>query len=310
MSFADTYFEVDRESEVKSSSLAQRVRELDRVDTATLMTLILLIIAGPSDWYAKIPITTMAVAGLLYRPLRNGAVFWSFVTTLVLTSNFFNYYTADNHKHLMGIWCLGVCLSTYVQDRERFLSAVARSLLGVSFLLAVIWKLVADDFMTGDVMRFELLFDDRFSTVANWIAQVRVDDLEANRKAHALLMNGEIRAGVQATLSYSGGVDLVARGMTWWTIAIEGAVALTFLWPGERGPASLRDLPLLAFLATTYPVATVVGFGYTLAILGISQSVRRAPWVTVAYAALFIVIFAFQIPVGDMASAVLDGSKR
>jgi len=58
----------------------------------------------------------------------------------------------------------------------------------------------------------------------------------------------------------------------------------------------LRDPCLLLFLATTYAVATVVGFGWVLAGMGLAQSASRLP-----YVAVLLLIEAYTAPWSSLA---------
>jgi hypothetical protein len=85
--------------------------------------------------------------------------------------------------------------------------------------------------------------------------------------------------------------------MTWWTVAVEGAVALTFLWPVGRGLSKVRDATLLTFCVTTYAVATVAGFGWLLLALGIAQCQPERRTTQLCYLAVFVLILFYrQVP--------------
>jgi hypothetical protein len=85
--------------------------------------------------------------------------------------------------------------------------------------------------------------------------------------------------------------------MTWWTVAIEGFLALAFLWPRDRGLSRLRDAALLVFCATTYAAATVEGFGWLLIAMGVAQCPPERPRTRGLYLAAFaLILFYREVP--------------
>ena len=85
--------------------------------------------------------------------------------------------------------------------------------------------------------------------------------------------------------------------MTWWTVFLEGAVAVAFLWPLERGVSRGRDALLLLFCVTTYAVAPVEGFGWLLIAMGVAQCAPERRRTRLLYLAVFaLVLFYRDVP--------------
>jgi len=81
----------------------------------------------------------------------------------------------------------------------------------------------------------------------------------------------------------------VAMAATWLTLALEAAVALTFALPlGRLG--WLRHVALLSFCTTTYAIAPVVGFGWLLLAMGVSQCELGARRLRAAYVGVFALL--------------------
>jgi hypothetical protein len=97
-----------------------------------------------------------------------------------------------------------------------------------------------------------------------------------------------------------------AKAMTWWTLLIESAIAITFLAPRRFALSKLRDAFLLIFLITTYTSATVVGFGWVLAIMGFAQCSGEAQWRRRLYILAFVLIFLYTGPWSDFISGLLS----
>lgn len=89
----------------------------------------------------------------------------------------------------------------------------------------------------------------------------------------------------------------LARFVTLWTIALEGLVAVTFLWPLGRGLSALRDMCLIIFCATTYAVAPVEGFGWLLIAVGVAQCEPERGKTRLVYLAVFgLILFYREVP--------------
>ena len=94
----------------------------------------------------------------------------------------------------------------------------------------------------------------------------------------------------------------VADVLTWWTLAIEGAVALAFLGPGRSWLGRHRDHLLITFTATTYLAAPVLGFGWLLLVLGLAQCRSTVGHLRVLYVAAFVAVRIGATPILDLAS--------
>ena len=102
------------------------------------------------------------------------------------------------------------------------------------------------------------------------IGGVDTHDLDANRTVFDAMDAAGPGASV-ALLGLTARLALLADVLTWWTLAIEGAVALAFLCPGPSWLGRHRDHLLITFTVTTYLAAPVLGFGWLLLVLGLAQ---------------------------------------
>jgi hypothetical protein len=168
-------------------------------------------------------------------------------------------------------WCLAFGLSLLATDRPQTLARSARIITGLVFLLALVWKLTSQDFVEGGFFEFTLLTDDRFRTVAEGIGGLSVGAIDANVADIANWWSPNYLAS-SVPLESAPGIEPLAQAMTAWTLLIEGVIALTFLLPRGRRIGRLGELALLAFIATTYGLAPVVGFGWVLLLLGLAQT--------------------------------------
>lgn len=286
-----------------AATLRARIDRIDRIapldDTAAfrftlLMTLLLVLLYSPSQSYVKAPASVLALAALFHPPLARDSRLWLLFTGLLATACYHTWYTVDNHKVLLVYWCATLFLAFEARDPQGALASAARRLIGLVFALATAAKLWAPDFLTGDFFTYTLLSDDRFTRVTPLLgldaASARANEvaLDALRAMDSSL--GEVVLAVPPQLAS------LALAMTAWTILIEGAVALAFLWPLDRGPSRLRDPLLLAFVASTYLLAPVTGFGWVLLAMGMAQSSPSRPRLRMAYLAAFLLLQAYHFP--------------
>jgi len=273
---------------------------VDRLDLATRLTLILFLVSDwvvSSDWQFSLPLRILGLAGLLVPPWNRHLGLWLLVLVCMVAKTLANWWTQDNHHFLLTYWCVAVCLALPLPDEERdaTLGRSARLLLGLSFLFASLWKgVLSPDFIAGDYFHYTFLTDDRFADMAAIIGQVSGEAIAHNRSELARLYGAEDVTTI--TLRSTPLLATTTRLVTWWTQAIEMALAVTFLWPGAGGLARVRNWVLLAFAWTTYPTVPNVGvsFGWTLVILGTAGTDADDRLARVLYAATCAVLMVYH----------------
>lgn len=297
---------MDFDGTAPPSSLAAKLNELPVVETSTALTCVLILLTGPREWYVAVFTTGLAAAALVFQALRKNKSVWVFLATAVLTASLTSWHDSDNHKYLLAYWCLALALAYATREPEATIASAARWLIGSAFAFAVYWKLRTPDFLSGDFFRLQLMIDSRFASVTSWLGGVPLEDLTDFRRLWAALDD-------VSHLAEFGGMDyglpkrvhVLAKLLAWWTVFIEGAIALAFFAPERSLVGRHRDTALLAFVGTTYAVATVLGFGFLLLAMGLCQA--RGPRMRAAYVALFLILFLFQIPVFGLAGNLVDG---
>jgi hypothetical protein len=201
---------------------------------------------------------------------------------------------ADNHAYLLCYWCLAVSIALCSRDPSACLALNGRLLIGLAFVFATLWKVVlSPDYLDGRFFRVTMLTDPRFAGFIQLVGGLmpeRLDELRAFVRQHVdgqLFEPSFLPAEPPRFL-------LLATYMTWWTVAIESASALTFLWPVGRGLSKMRDAILLTFCVTTYAVATVAGFGWLLLALGVAQCQPERRTTQLFYLAVFVLILFYR----------------
>jgi hypothetical protein len=258
------------------------------------LTLVLVMLATAGDWYVRVPVVVLATVAVAVPSTRGSARLWLALAATLGAAAWADRWRVDNHQFLIAYWCLTLGLAASSADPARVRRNGARLLVGAVFLLATAWKLVSPDFVDGSFMRYTLLTDTRFGEVAELVGGVGERDLEANREALGALDEPD-GALDPVRLRSTGRLDAAAQVLTWWTLAIEGAVAVVFLVPW-RLLARHRDLALIAFVVTTYAVAPVIGFGWVLVCLGLAQREPSRRLVPVAYLSAFLLVQIFTAP--------------
>jgi hypothetical protein len=263
------------------------------VELALRLTLLDLLLRPIGDEWLRPLLLGLAAAGLVFPSTTLRPWLWACLATLTGLRVVLDYPLSDNHAYLLGYWCLALALASRSRDPGAFVAWNARHLVGLVFAFAVLWKLVlSPDFLDGTFFRVSLVTDPRFADLARWLGGFSPDELEAQR---AFLLQHADGGGVPAVaLVEPPRLVFAARALATWTIAIESAIAVTFLWRRDRGPSRLRDGCLLLFCTTTYAFATVAGFGWLLIAMGVAQTAPERRVVRGAYVVAYALILLYR----------------
>jgi hypothetical protein len=269
---------------------------MDALDLALRLTLLDLLLQPIGDWTLRPLILALAALGLLLPGAHRQPALWLALTGLTALRVALAWPLADNHAYLLSYWCLAIFLALRGEDAEGRLAANARGLIGLAFALAVAWKLaLSPDYVDQTFFRVTLIVDDRFEGLVRLLGGMTPELLEQSRLALEPHLDGPAAADAPRALLGARFLALAAFA-TWWTLAIETAVAAGFLWPAERGLARIGHWALLVFCVTTYAVAPVEGFGWLLLAMGAAQCARQ-PRVRLLYLATFaLVLFYREVP--------------
>jgi hypothetical protein len=204
---------------------------------------------------------------------------------------------ADNHAYLLCYWCLAVSIALCSRDPSACLSLNGRLLLGLAFFLATLWKVgLSSDYLDGRFLRVTMLTDPRFAGFVQLVGGLMPEQFADLRAFVTQHVDGQF---LEPSLLPAEPLRFLrlAHFMTLWTIVIEGAVALSFLWPVGRRISRGRDAALLTFCVTTYAVAPVAGFGWLLIAMGVAQCEPERRATRLFYLAVFVLILFYrQVP--------------
>ncbi len=277
---------------------SRRLRTCPILDLVAPLTLILLLLYPVGPEGVRVGLQLGSVVGIVYRPLQRAPVYWLLLAGSMAIGCVVLWHDADNHKYLITYWCLALGLSCWADDTSNALRINARLLIGLCFLIAVVWKLRTPDFLTGEYYQFAMLTDDRLFSVGQLVAGMDPDLYFQNQEAMDRLTaysSTLSRVSLEGTAALRPlSVVLVA-----WTLLVESWIVGAFLWP-TRSAWGLRSryASLLVFVATTYAAAHVGGFAWILIIMGLAQ-VRQshATWRLAYLGALGLVILYQLRPV-------------
>jgi hypothetical protein len=232
--------------------------------------------------------------GLLHRRLLERPAFW-FISAAVGAANLLATWSeADNHQWLMMYWCIALGAAFAGGDLRRRMATAARRLVGLCFLFAVLWKVMTPDFLDGTFWQVALVGDRRFEVVARLVGGLAEGELAALRRTVEQAAAGTAPPVVMAT-AVPGALATLGRVISVWTLAIEGLIAASFLARAGTRLSRLRNAALLVFLASTYPIAPVTGFGWLLTVMGMAQTAPAERRGRLAYAAAFVAIPFFHL---------------
>lgn len=231
--------------------------------------------------YLSIFMPVILFPGILFRELRLNKVYW----VLILLFNAIFYLILDlvgyvpNHKHIFAYVALAVTISLFIGNKSYslsldFLKSQSRIIIGLCFLFATIGKFLAPEFLNSLFFDFTNTTDPRFFGATSIIGDVNMDLLKYNEASFASFLKSNnpyesfVLHGADNIKGFSG-------FLTYWTIFIEGMIALCFLLPPKLKLSKFKNLFLVVFILTTYPVATVTGFAIILAFMGFVQSLEK-----------------------------------
>jgi len=278
------------------SGLERAAAETGRLELSLLLTLLLLVFHPPRHFYVNLPLSVIALVAILMPPLRHSRVLWFLAALLVGAAAVGHWQTTDNHKYLLAYWCLAIGCSLWTSDPGPSLARIARWLVAAVFSIAVLQKLLSNDYLNSDFFYFALLFDERFAGLARHLGGVSEFSSELNESARRALVNYDSVLTAVKLSSESGSLPVVATFVTLWTVLLEAAIGVAHLAPRRTWLARWRHPLLLLFVFSTYLFAPVIGFGWLMIILGVAQLGPAATRMRLVYLLSIVVLQAYKYP--------------
>lgn len=259
------------------------------------LTLLLLLIHGSTTLVLDVPLRVVCGLMLLSPTLLMNPVLWTIICGLVWWINATVWLWIDNHKILISYWCLVCALATSARQPDRMLAWNGQLLIGLTFLFATAWKIVAGEYWDGSFLQYTFLTDSRVEAIASAIGGLSPDVLNQNRLLESILGQLPHQIG-SVDLVSSARLQVFSLAASYWTLAIEGLVAGVFLARGDGWLCRYRDWILMLFIVTTYFLLPVLGFAYVLIIMGFAQCSPERRLARIAYICLFGVLQFARLP--------------
>jgi len=251
------------------------------------LSLILLFFNSLTEGSIELFLQIFIIVGIVAR-IATHYFFWVILTLILAYSHLPEWYSIDNHIYLMMYWTLTLSIALYAKNSDEVLAKSATLLLGLCFLFATFWKIVTPDFMNGSFFQYLLSGGDgRFDTFSMIFAGTDSYMLETNKGRVRSLMEPTIQEHYKKELILPNHLYLKALFMTWWTVILEGLIAILFLFDFKKLPKNIKHFFLLTFIITTYPIANVITFALLLVCIAISQVKENR--------LIFIYLFTFLV---------------
>lgn len=262
-------------------------------------TALFLLLYGSSTVFLDIPLRVLCGLMLLSPTLLTSQVMWVLICGMVWWVNATDWLWIDNHKILISYWCLVCALAVSAKDTDGVLAWNGRLLIGLTFLFATLWKMLAGEYWDGAFLHSVFLLDNRVEAVATAIGGLSPDTLPQNRLLESLLKQFPQKIST-VPLVTSSRLQIFTLAASYWTLLIEGSVAIAFLVNSLRLGTRLRNWLLIVFIVTTYFLLPVLGFAYILIIMGFAQCHPKHTVIRVAYIALFAFLQLSRLPWGTL----------
>lgn len=265
----------------------------------TAVTLALVIFFGFEDIAFKFA-TQMAMLLVILKPrMLVRPELWAVISLVATAVLVLSWSTSDNHKYLLVYWLWAVALATYLHDHaDVILSSHARFFLIFVFLVAAVQKTFSPTYMSGEMFELKLLTDDRFQAFGHLLGIDRTISDTVSVELSSLKSPLAVYENNSRVISSNDHVRTMAQVITWYDLLVQYLIGALFLIR-RKWSDLLGHIVLLAFIYTTYIAAPVFGFGWLLAIYGVTLVKGRSPLLELAYAGAFVAVLCYQSPWRD-----------
>lgn len=251
----------------KSLILDDDKKSIERV---FLLTSLLLLLHGDTTGMLEIPFRVVCSAAIVFPAVRSSACFWCTVSAYMFFVNAGDWYIIDNHKYLITIWAASLAFATIAPDAIGAARANARILIGFCFTFATAWKIIGQEYTSGDFVASTMILDGRVGPIADWVGGFADGELTFFRDVISLAKAAP-REDIWIGFEPSAGLLLWAKVLSYATVIGEELIAISWLcFP--RQWHYIRDALLIGFVSVVYFFLPVVGFASILALLGYTST--------------------------------------
>ena len=122
----------------------------DILELVPRLTLVMTLLFPGVVWFHRIYMRMLVVCGFVFPPLVHVRYYW--ITLFLLhfaVQNIWNWAASDNHQWLFSYWFLSLGIALGGRRPRQAMAESARLLIGLTFLAAVIRKLLTPDYLSG-----------------------------------------------------------------------------------------------------------------------------------------------------------------
>jgi hypothetical protein len=263
------------------------IRDMDTVSLVCRASLVLFIIDGREDPRTIVAASVLVLVAFFQPRISNSPALWLGIGIPLLALQLWRWEGLDDHIVLTSYWFCALGLALLSDEPQRALRTSARFLIGFTFTCAAAWKVTSSEYVSGRMFYDLLLTDGRFQPIAHLIGGISDADLRGNAALVAVLR--ESGTTDLAPLTGTSTAHALAIGMTWWTLAIEAALAVAWLAGDRVARSGARLALLIGFCMVTYLTVPVTAFAavlLTMALATTASGDRWRLWLIAAFAVL------------------------
>jgi hypothetical protein len=284
-----------------AARLSQTLADIRKADSVAYLTLFLAVVFGFTSWFFQLSVQLALLVVLLVPSVAKRPAIWGLLAIMASITLVLERDLADNHKYLLCYWLWVMCIAHIPDGREQrdeIIGFNARFFLIFIFLGAALQKFVSSSYMSGAMFELELLLDGRFQAFAH-LTGIDAGLVNESVRRLLLLRNPYVQVLNDKILLLSDDrVHFVANLITLYDFYVQVAIGALLLF--RRAVTDLiANVILLFFIFTTYIPAPVLGFGFTLAILGFALVKERSQLLSAAYLLSMAAVLFYQVPWRD-----------
>ena len=234
------------------------------------------------------------VGVLVLQRCRYSWIGWLAIAALILYDAASGWYITDNHEWLFGLWALTIALTlrfSGIDDRKMALESNARWLLVLVMLYAVLQKALDPTFLSGEFFTYTFLTDDRFVPWTKLVGGLGEAEVASNYESFYSLFGSEATMQIQLASNYV--ITLIGKLTTWWLWGIELLIGILFIFK-QRTLELWGHLLMVFFVAVTYTIAPVYGFGLLLTAAAALLAHDRFPRILRCYLAVAVYLLVLD----------------
>lgn len=286
--------------------ISLKLSERITFDFLLILTLVLIFDGAGGEFIHSI-LMGICIFSFLFPEIRRSKYTFGIMAILQAINVYIMYNYTDNHKFLICYILIFISILNYSKSRgvieenrySHLSNNTARLLISLVMLLAVYWKIVSNDYLSGDFFVYELLLDDRFARLKHIFNFLGLDTsyFQLARDNAALIGTSHFTyhtdAVAEVPFYHPHYLKIISYIVTYYGITIEFLIGIFFLLSVFfEKLVKIGSILLLIFAITVYALAPVYHFAWSLMLLNIlSLKESNHHLRSLSFIVWFIVIF-------------------